>query len=64
MQRFDQLDAVAVLWWSREDYARMLEIMADAHRLPPSFEDWLQRAQEAVAMIADQGGRPTRCRPG
>lgn len=57
---FDQLEAVAVIWWTRDDYPRMLEIMIDAHKLPSSFEEWEELAEDAVAMISDQGCKPIR----
>lgn len=60
MRRFDELDAVAVIWWRRDEYPRMLETMTDAHRLPASFDEWEELANEAIATIVSQGGKPVR----
>ena len=37
---------VAMAWYRREDYCRILEIMEDAHLLPVSFERWNDIAQK------------------
>lgn len=55
MRRFDEVDAVAVIWWRRDEYPRMLETMTDAHKLPMSFQEWGKRAHEAISMITSQG---------
>jgi hypothetical protein len=34
--------------------------MADAHRLPASFDEWEDLANEAVSTITRQGGKPVR----
>lgn len=60
MERFDRLDAVAVLWWSRDDYPEMLEAMADAHKLPQSFDEWETLAKEAIDTIRRQGATPVK----
>jgi len=60
MRRFDEVDAVAVIWWRRDEYSRMLKTMTDAHKLPVSFEEWEERADEAISMIASQGGKPVK----
>ena len=60
MRRFDEVDAVAVIWWRRDEYPRMLQTMADAHKLPASFQEWEQRAHEAISMITSQGGKPVK----
>ena len=60
MRRFDEVDAVAVIWWSRDEYPRVLQTMTDARKLPPSFDHWEERAHEAISMIISQGGKPIR----
>lgn len=60
MRRFDEVDAVAVIWWKRDEYPRMLQTMADAHKLPLSFDEWEKRAHEAISMITGQGGKPVK----
>ena len=32
-------------WYEREDYARILEIMEDAHLLPRTYDEWRERAE-------------------
>jgi hypothetical protein len=32
----------------------MLRTMADAHKLPMSFDEWEKRAHEAISMIVSQ----------
>jgi hypothetical protein len=60
MRRFDEVDAVAVIWWRRSEYPQMLRTMADAHKLPVSFDEWEKRAREAISMIVSQGGKPVQ----
>ena len=60
MGRFSGSDGVGVLWYRREDYPRTLAMMLDAGDLPVSFEKWQERAQEAIAFIEREGGKPVR----
>jgi hypothetical protein len=60
MRRFDEVDAVAVIWRNRDEYSRMLETMTDAHKLPRSFDEREERANEAISLITSQGGKPIR----
>jgi len=41
-----KIRVIAVPWYRREDYGRILQIMADTQRLPPTFANWMQRADE------------------
>lgn len=43
-------------WYRRDDYARVLEIMADGQSLPRSYDDWEQRAEYAERMVREEGG--------
>jgi hypothetical protein len=38
--------AMGLAWYAREDYPRILEIMADAQTLPATYEKWLKLAEE------------------
>lgn len=39
--------ATGIAWYFRQDYARILEIMEDAHLLPPTYDAWRQKAERA-----------------
>jgi hypothetical protein len=34
-----------ISWFEREDYPRILEIMADADVFPPTYEAWTKKAE-------------------
>lgn len=48
--------ATPIVWYRREDYARIREVMADGHLLPPTFEAWLEKAENGFQHIQKQGG--------
>jgi hypothetical protein len=50
-----QNEPVGIAWYAREDYPGILEVMDDADLLPPSFEDWLERAEEVERELGRQG---------
>ncbi len=37
--------ATGIPWYFRQDYARILEIMEDAHLLPPTYDMWRKKAE-------------------
>lgn len=41
-----QVRALGMAWYRRQDYGRILEIMEDAHLLPPTFDKWLGKAEK------------------
>jgi hypothetical protein len=40
---------VGVPWYAREDYQRILAVMADAHALAPTYGQWLAAAENNEA---------------
>lgn len=40
-----QVSAAGIPWYRREDYDRILRIMADADKLPRTYDQWLQQAE-------------------
>lgn len=47
-------------WYEREDYPRILEVMEDADFLPRSYDEWQERAEQAVRMVTQHGGIAVR----
>ena len=47
--------AAGIAWYRRENYARVLAVMADAHVLPRRFDEWLEQAQRAEQRFVAQG---------
>lgn len=47
-------------WYRRQDYPRILQIMADAELLPPTFDKWQGKAEKLEREIARKGGKPVR----
>lgn len=47
--------AVGIAWYRREDYHRILDVMADAHRLPPTYESWLKAAEQGIRQLEAAG---------
>lgn len=47
-------------WYRREDYPRVLKIMADGQDLPRTYDEWQERAEYAERMVREQGGIPVR----
>jgi hypothetical protein len=46
---------IGIPWCEERDYPRILEIMADADRLPKTFASWLEKAERAEQPGLDQG---------
>lgn len=46
---------VGMLWYVREDYARIRAMMTDPHNLAPSYDQWLMAA-ENNARVAQEAG--------
>src|ERR1700681_1160727 len=38
--------AVGAYWIKEEDYPALLDIFDDRHKLPPTWNEWLKRAEE------------------
>lgn len=50
-----QVRLVALPWYRRADYPRILQIMADADQLPVTYDKWLGRAEQMERHLARQG---------
>lgn len=48
--------ASGIPWYMRQDYPRILHIMADVEVLPPTYEAWRKRADQIKREITKQGG--------
>lgn len=48
-------NVLGVPWFQRKDYARILEVMADAHSLPRSFNAWQVHAEKVCRDVARLG---------
>ncbi len=40
------LPAVGVYWINEEDYAALVKLFGDGHKLPPTWKEWLKMAEE------------------
>lgn len=49
------LRAAGISWYRREDYARALAIMDDAHVLPRTYDEWSQKAERQEGEWKAQG---------
>jgi hypothetical protein len=49
------IGAYGIAWYRRQDYARVLEVMADADQLPETFDKWLHRAEKALKEARNRG---------
>lgn len=47
--------AVGMVWYRREDYPRILQIMADADKLPATWDKWFYRAEKGRRRIEKDG---------
>ncbi|MFT5701421.1 MAG: hypothetical protein ACI8ZB_004315 [Desulforhopalus sp.] len=45
----------AMVWYKEEDYDSLLAIFDDAELIPPTFVDWLVRAEEKKAEVESAG---------
>lgn len=45
---------VGMGWYSRENYARILAVMADAHVLPSTFDEWIKKAEAGEQSLSAQ----------
>jgi hypothetical protein len=48
-------EIIAMTWYRREDWERLCAVLADADRLPASYEQWLARA-DAQRREYERGG--------
>ena len=47
--------AIGMAWYTRQDYPRILEIMEDAEKLPPSYFAWSKAAERGKREAERQG---------
>ena len=45
----------AMVWYKKEDWDTLMELFPDSHLLPPSYTDWLGRAEEMVKQVEGSG---------
>ena len=45
----------AMVWYKKEDWQELRSYFTDAHLLPEKYEDWLIRAEEALANAQNDG---------
>lgn len=55
-----KIAAAGIIWFNREDYPRILEIMKDAHVLPPTYELWREKAENDERRAQAAGLRVVR----
>lgn len=55
-----KLQAIGMAWYERADYAEILTIMADADRLPRSYDEWLQKSHKGEQELTAKGARVIR----
>src|SRR4051812_29083997 len=60
MTELMQASATVVLWYRRDDYKRVLDVMTDAHLLPPTFDKWLHIAEQVIESSKRQGLLPVK----
>ena len=46
---------VGIAWYAREDYGRVLDVMADADLMPETFQEWHERAFEVEGQLKARG---------
>jgi len=51
----DKVKAVGVAWYRQEDYAKIRSIMEDHRKLPPTYKQWLKKANKAVESSRAEG---------
>jgi hypothetical protein len=56
----NSLQAAALPWYARASYPRVLEVMQDRAHLPPSYDEWLARAEVVVEQARRKGYYPLK----
>ncbi len=46
---------VGMVWYRREDYARLRKLFKDGHKLPATFDKWLEAAQKGKERFERDG---------
>jgi hypothetical protein len=47
-------------WYRREDYPKLLSIFDDAHSLPSSYDEWLEKAMDIESDLIIRGHQVVR----
>lgn len=55
-----RVSVTGIGWYKRADYARVLEVMEDRERLPPTFDKWQRKAEDMERKLQSQGMRVIR----
>ncbi len=55
MSQEQQPSVQAMVWYRKEHWETLKKLFADGEQLPPSYADWLQRAEEMAAEAQRQG---------
>lgn len=48
-------EIIAMTWYRREEWERLLAVFSDAHLLPASYEQWLARAEAKCRELVSDG---------
>ena len=51
---------VALPWYARGDYPALLKLFSDSHRLPATYDAWLERAEGVERQFKKAGYTVTR----
>jgi hypothetical protein len=45
----------AMVWYKKEDWDQLMVLFPDSHLLPPSYDNWLNRAEEMKTQVEASG---------
>ena len=45
----------AMVWYKEEDWDKLMELFPDSHLLPPTYQDWLGRAEQMKTQVEASG---------
>ncbi len=45
----------AMVWYKEEDWDTLMELFPDSHLLPPSYKDWISRAEAMKTQVEASG---------
>ncbi|MEK6259230.1 MAG: hypothetical protein AABP62_11495 [Planctomycetota bacterium] len=55
-----KIQLTGIGWYRRGDYEALRAIFTDGHVLPPTFDEWLERAKDVEKQAKRQGMRTVR----
>jgi hypothetical protein len=50
-----KVEITGIAWYRQQDYQRLLEMFEDGHRLPATYEEWLQKADSLFKGMKNRG---------